>query len=68
MGGRPVGQGTVRRGPGHQEEAGLPQEGRRIHVSPPSVGAPVSLRAVNGIDPDQPQPPIGVPDLPRDDR
>jgi hypothetical protein len=33
-------------------------------MSPPSVGAPVSSGVVNGIDPDQPQPPISVPHLP----
>jgi hypothetical protein len=48
-GGQAAGRAPVRRGLGHQEEAGLPQKGRRVHAA--GVGAPVSSGVVNGSIP-----------------
>jgi hypothetical protein len=67
-GGQASGQGTVRRGPGHQEEAGLPQKGRRIRNAATECRRARFLRGGERVDPDEPQPPISVPDLPGDDR
>jgi hypothetical protein len=56
-GGQASGQGTVRRGPGHQEEAGLPRKAAASGMPPPSVGARF-LRGGERVDPDEPQAPI----------